>query len=231
MKRVSIIVVVTAVGTAAAVGAADFVVEPAATAAGGCAPAKDATIELMWDNGTRRWSIAWYTGAGAWVGNDFDLSTISSYRHIEKVRFYSRNNWPNSVWDGFRVGIYSFSSVPGSLLWPTSGGGYFFRPSGLQGHIWVEIGISWTCPAMAFVAAVEQYYNWPNCDPYALDTNTTFQRHSWQYYGGSWSPLEVSSVPQWRNLMLRAVVNDSTSGVSPASLGRVKALFKYEVER
>ncbi len=25
-----------------------------------------ATMELMWDNGLRRWSIAWYTGADTW---------------------------------------------------------------------------------------------------------------------------------------------------------------------
>jgi hypothetical protein len=226
MKWVLIIAVTLALAAAAAVGAADFVVEPAPPATGGDVPAYDATMELKWDNGTRRWSIAWYTGAGAWVGNDFDISTISTYHAIEKVRFYSRDNWPNTGWDGFRVGIYNFSSVPGSLLWPTAGGGYFFKPSGLQGHIWVDIAIGWTCPSTAFVVAVEQYYNYPNCDPYALDTNTTFQRHSWQYYQGSWSPLEVASFPEWRNLMLRAVVNNSTLGVAPASLGRVKALFR-----
>jgi hypothetical protein len=226
MKRFLIVAMATSLAAPAFVGAADFVVEAASPTTGSYVPAFDATMELKWDNGTRRWSIAWYTGSGSWVGNDFDLSTISGYRVIEKVRFYSSGNWPNNVWDGFRVGIYSFSSVPGSLLWPTSGGGYFFKPSGLQGHVWVEIGIGWACPTSAFVAATEQYLNWPNCDPYTLDTNTTFQRHSWQYYQGSWSPLEVASIPQWRNLMLRAVVNDSMSAVSPGSLGRVKALFK-----
>lgn len=222
MKR---IIAFTVAAFAAAAWGADCVVEGGASTARAAAYGTDDELELAWDNGTRQWSIAWYTGRGSWVGNDFDLSTISAYRAIEKIRFYSRDNWPNTQWDGFRVGIYNFSSVPGSLLWPTAGGGYFFRPSGLSGHIWVDIGIGWTCPSTAFVVAVEQYYNYPNCDPYALDSNTAFLRHSWQYYQGAWSPLEVSSVPQWRNLMLRAVVDNSTLGIAPESLGRVKALY------
>jgi hypothetical protein len=192
----------------------------AAAAAG-----SDGMHELKWDNGTRRWSLAWYTGAGAWMGNDFDLSTISTYRAVEKVRFYSCDNWPNTRWDGFRVGIYNFSAVPGSLLWPAAGGGYFFRPSGLSGHIWVDIAIGWTCPTTAFLVAVEQYYNWPNCDPYALDTNTSFQRHSWEYYRGAWRPFESLITGPYRNLMLRVFVDDETVSVSPTSVGRVKALY------
>jgi hypothetical protein len=190
------------------------------------AAGSDGTLELKWDNGTRRWSMAWYTGAGSWVGNDFNLSTISTYRAIEKVRFYSRSNWPNTGWDGFRVAIYDFKgAVPGSRLWPTASGGYFFKPSGLQGHIWVDIAIGWTCTSTAFVAAVEQFYNYPYCDPFALDTNPTFRGHSWRYYQGSWSPYESSSVGPYRNVMIRAVVNNITLGVAPQSLGRVKALY------
>jgi len=183
----------------------------------------DDQLELSWDNGARQWSMAWYTGAGSWVGNDFDLATISTYRALEKVRFYTRDNWPNAQWDGFRVGIYTFASVPGSLMWPTSGGGYFFKPSGLHGHIWVEINIGWTCPTTAFVAAVEQFYNYPYCDPFALDNNRTFRGHSWQYYEGQWKPN--MGYEGYRNLMLRVVVDNSTLAVAPASVGRVKALY------
>ena len=211
---------------AAGVWAVDAAVEGGAYGAGASGAAyRDGTLELSWDNGTRRWSIAWYTGAGAWVGNDFDLATISGYRAISKIRFYSRSNWPNSQWDGFRLGVFDFrGSVPGSMLWPT-GGGYFFKPSGLSGHVWVEINICWTCPTTAFVAAEEQFYNWPNCDPFALDTNTTFLRHSWEYYGGNWGLLSTAGDP-YRNLMLRVVVDNETLAVSPASLGRVKALYR-----
>jgi hypothetical protein len=226
MRRITLAVGAALLASALAAAAADVAVGAAPNMPGpACAPARDGTLELSWDNGTRRWSISWYSGAGAWVGNDFDISTISAYRAVAKMRFYTRDGWPNSQWDGFRVGFYSFSAVPGSMLWPTGGGGYFFKPSGLHGHVWVDINIGWTCPAMAFVAAVEQYYNYPNNDPYALDSNTVNMRHSWQYYGGTWSPLTSGSIPDHHNLMLRVVVNNETLAVAPASLGRVKALY------
>ena len=187
----------------------------------------DSTLELKWDNGNRRWSWSWYTGAGYWVGNDFNISTLSGYRAIRKMKFYTRDDWPNRGWDGFRVAFFDFpGSVPGSRLWPTSGSGYFFKPSGLHGHVWVEINICWTCPSTAFVAAVEQFYNHPNSDPYAVDSNTTFLRHSWQYIGSQWRPAEFYyPYDLYRNVMLRVVVDNETVAVAPASLGRVKALY------
>jgi hypothetical protein len=113
-------------------------------------------------------------------------------------------------------------------LWPTAGGGYFFKPSGLEGHVWVEINVGWTCPATAFIAAQEQFYNWPNLDPWAVDSNPTFLRHSWQYYGGVWSPLSSANIEiaPYYNLMLRVVVDNETLTVAPSSLGRVKALYR-----
>jgi hypothetical protein len=226
MRKITLGVCGAVLAAAFAATAADVVVEGAPAVPGPAfAPARDASVELGWDNGTLSYSIAWYTGAGSWVGNDFDISTISTYRAVEKIRFYTRDNWPNSQWDGFRVGLYNFSAVPGSMLWPTGGGGYFFKPTGLNGHIWVEIRVGWTCPTTSFLAAVEQYYNYPNMDPYALDSNTVNMRHSWQYYGGSWSPLNVGTI-SYRNLMLRVVVDNETLAVAPSSLGRVKALYR-----
>ena len=185
------------------------------------------TLELSWDNGTRRWSIAWYTGAGAWVGNDFDTTTLkTSYVKILKFKMYTRDTWPNQVWDGFRIGFYNFGGgVPGSQLWPTGGGGYFFKPSGANGHVWVECDINWTCPAVKFVACEDQFYNYPNCDPFSLDTNTSFLKHSWQYYGGSWSPNE--GYEGYYNAMIRVWVETGQEfpGVAPSSIGRVKALY------
>jgi hypothetical protein len=194
----------------------------AAAAAG-----SDATLELKWDNGTRRWSWAWYTGGDHWAGNDFDLSTLSAYRAIEKVKLYTCGTWPNVGWDGVRVAIYNFSTVPGSMLWPTAGGGYFFKPSaGIQAHIWVECDINWTCPSAKFLAAEEQFYNHPNCDPYAVDNNTVFMRHSWHYSQGSWEPASYSPpYDPYRNIMIRVFVDDETVSVSPTSVGRVKALY------
>ncbi len=190
-------------------------------------PGRDATMELKWDNGTRRWSWVWYTGAGSWVGNDFDLATLSTYRAIAKMEFYTRDDWPNSGWDGFRLAFFDFrGSVPGSRLWPTASGGYFFKPRGFHGHVWVEINIGWTCPTVAFVAARDQLYNYPNCDPYSVDNNTVFMGHSWHYYQGKWNLVSFNPPYEaYRNVMLRVVVDDETVSVAPTSLGRVKALY------
>lgn len=214
-----------ALAAACALGAAawgaDIVVERAPYAEPTAAsPTYDGTLELSWDNGTRRWSIAWITGAGVWVGNDFDISTISEYRTVESMRVYSGPAWPNGRWDGFRLGIYSFTSVPGSLLW---------GPKSVIGttssYGWNNFTVNWTLPASntAFAAAIEQYYNYPNVDPHAVDSNSTFLRHSWFYFGGSWRPY-TNSVGYY-NLMLRVIVNNDTVAVSPTSVGRVKALF------
>ena len=136
------------------------------------------------------------------------------------MRVYSGPAWPNGRWDGFRLGIYSFTSVPGSLLW---------GPKSVIGtttsYGWNDFSVGWTLPASntAFVGAVEQYYNYPNMDPHIVDNNLTFLRHSWLYYGGSWGPNTNST--GYYNLMLRVIVNNDTAAVSPTSVGRVKALF------
>ena len=191
------------------------------------AAGSDGTLELKWDNGTRRWTWVWVTGMDAWAGNNFDLSTLSSYRAIRKVKIYTCDTWPNAEWDGFRVALFVFAGgVPGSRLWPTSGSGYFFKPSGLHGHVWVEINIGWTCPTTAFVAAKDQFYNYPGCDPYSVDNNTVFMGHSWHYYQGTWEPVSFQEpFNDYRNVMLRVVVDDETVSVSPTSVGRVKALY------
>ncbi len=225
MKKCPLVTAAVALAAAAAWGIDCVVEEGRPTELAYGSAATDDQLELSWDNGTLRWSLAWYSGADTWVGNDFNLSTISAYRAIEKIRYYTRDNWPNTEWDGFRVGIYSFSAVPGSLLWPTAGGGYFFKPSGLHGHIWVDIKIGWTCPSTAFVAAVEQFYNYPRCDPMAIGANPTFRGHSWQYYQGQWSPFYQFNLAPYRNIMVRVVVDNSTLAVTPTSVGRVKALY------
>ena len=192
-------------------------------------PARDqSTLELAWDNGTRRWSVGWYTGAGSWVGNEFDASTLkTSYVKILKFKMYTRDNWPNQGWDGFRIGFYSFGGgIPGSMLWPTGGSGYFFKPSSGTGHVWVECDIDWTCPSVKFVACEEQFYNYPTCDPFSVDINDTYLGHSWEYYGGTWGPLSTSGDP-YQNLMVRVWVETGQEfpGVAPSSIGRVKALY------
>ena len=227
MKTITLAAALAVMGVVGAWSADSIVDGGPSHFAAAAAPGSDATLELKWDNGTRRWSWAWYTGGDHWAGNDFDLSTLSAYRAIEKVKLYTCGTWPNVGWDGFRVAFFDFrGSVPGSRLWPTSGSGYFFKPSGPLGHVWVEINVGWTCPATAFVAAEEQVYNHPNCDPYTVDNNTVFMRHSWHYSNGVWEPVSFfAPYDLYRNVMLRVVMDDEAVSVSPTSVGRVKALY------
>jgi len=181
----------------------------------------DGQLELAWDNGTQSYSYVWYTGPHNWVAVDFDISMIQPYRKIDLIRVYSRPTWPNGVWDGFRVGIVSMvGSMPGSTLW----GPNWVRGSG-SGAGWVDAPVNYTLPVgtNAFVAGMTQYYSYPNCDPYATDTNATFSGHSWGLYNGTWSAYTTST--NYRNIMVRVVVNNSLTGVQPASLGRVKATY------
>jgi hypothetical protein len=197
------------------------------------APYDQSSLELMWDNGTRRWSVIWYTGADSWVGNDFDASTLkTSYAKILKYKYYTRGAWPNLGWDGMRFAFYAFrGGVPGSMLWPTSGNPYFFKPSNpdIQAHIWVEFNVDWTCPSVKFLAAQEQFYNNPTADPFAVDMNPTNLKHSWQYYNAAWSPIELNfeGVGPYRNVMIRVWVEPGQEfpAVAPSSIGRVKALY------
>jgi hypothetical protein len=207
-----------------AVGAwgADYVVEraPEAAAAPGAA-GTDVSLELKYDSGAQQYFLGFYTGAGSWVGNDFDITMISGFRAIKNIRVYSTPGWPNTKWDGFNVGVYAFAGGnPTSLLW----GPTYFKPK-RTGYGWVSCPVNWTLPSgnKAFVAAFEQFYNYPDFDPFALDNNRTFVGHSWQYFGGSWALL--NGYGGYRNLMLRVVVDNTTVGVAPTSLGRVKALY------
>jgi hypothetical protein len=214
--------VIFTVALAAGAWAADYeVARPTAPPPTMEDPAFDAPVELKWDNGTQGWLIAFYTGANTWFGNDFDISTLSTYRAVESMKVLSSTRWPNSRWDGFRLGIWSFSGgVPGSLIW----GPKFVVGSG-SGDTWTTFRVGWTVPSAnnKFCAAVEQYYNYPNCDPHAVDSNSTFIRHSWLYYGGRWQPYSNSTGNY--NLMIRVIVDNSTLPVVPASVGRVKALY------
>ncbi len=195
-------------------------------------PRPGATLELGWDNGTRSYLVCWYTGRNSWAGNDFAASfgKDTTYVHVVSVRIYTSNKWPNEKWDGFRVAIYNFEGdpepVPAERLWPKSGTGYFFLPEGPRGEYWVTVPVDWATPHLDFVAAMEQVYDQPRCDPFAVDSNPTFLRHSWSFYNNQWQRLETISDPYF-NLMLRVVVEDGGSypTVAPTSFGRVKALY------
>ncbi len=225
MKYVTSLAVATAIITGAAWGV-DVVVERASYPSNiPSSPAHDMTLELRWDNGWGMWWYCWYTGRGYWVGNDFDISTIKTFGTIKTIKLQLRSNWPNTGWDGVRAGIYAFERVPGSLIWPTAGGPYFFKPTGRTG--WHEIPVAWVLPAgvRKFVAAAEQYYDYPNCDPFLIDNNPTFRGHTWHYLAGKWEPFYHAPIAPYRNLMLRVVVGKESVAVAPTSLGRVKALY------
>lgn len=180
----------------------------------------DGQLELAWDNGNQSYMYCWYTGPHNWVAVDYDISMIQSYRRIDTIRVYSRATWPNSGWDGFRIGIAAMAgSIPGSVLWGPS----WVRGT-LSGSGWVDASVGYTLPAgaNAFVAGMTQYYSYPNCDAYATDNNTVFMGHSWGRYNGSWSLY--SSSTGYSNIMIRVIV-DTVTAVAPASLGRVKATY------
>ncbi len=178
-------------------------------------PGTDATMELKWDDGTptNRW--AWYTGADAWIAQEFDISTISSYNYVRYIRFYAYGNWPNGIYEGGRIAIYSFSGgSPGSILW-----GPEYRPN--TGDGWNDLDVWWSLGTVTnFMTAWNQFYNYPNCDGWCVAGGTT--AHAWYYYNG-WSH---GSSQFGRTFMIRAVVDDEhPAAVAPSSLGRVKALY------
>jgi hypothetical protein len=212
---------------AAAAGAYDHVVNPAGAGPAANAPREaDGTRALAWDSGNPSWLIAWRGGEGTWVANDFDVSTVKTFPYIRKVRFYSTPSWPNGSWDGCYLAIYSFSgSVPGSIMWPTAGKARFVTGTS-SSYAWQDFTVNWALPdgVRRFVAALDQYFNYPNCDPHMVDDNVSFLGHSWAYYQGNWHPL--TNKTGYYNLMLRVVVdNDHNPAVGPASAGRIKALF------
>jgi hypothetical protein len=183
---------------------------------------RDAQVELGYDNGTRKYLRIWSPGKDSWFGNDYDITMISDYRDIVRVRVFSDPNWPNPGWAGFNVGIFAFSGgQPGSLLW----GPKFHKPL-RRTPGWVSFSVDWVLPASdnAFVAAMEQFYEYPpNADPHAVDTNPTFIGHSWRFVEDKWGPLTYQD--GYQNLMLRVVVRKVNVSVAPTSLGRVKALY------
>lgn len=199
------------------------------TAAPAVAPAgRDATLELKWDNGILQYYLAFYSGAGAWVGNDFDVSTISTSVPILKYKFYTTDVWPNEGWDGVGVAFYNFvGGVPGSLVWPTSGKSHFFKPgSGGPDVAWAECDVNWKCPFTKFLAAHDQIYSYPRGDPCGLDNNPTCMGHSWYnwLFTEGWELYRLPGTYPYWNFMIRVLVDDTTA-VAPTSLGRVKALY------
>ncbi len=213
-------------GLAAAAWGADVAVERAPPGVGvHLWPACDGELELKWDSGTMKYYLCYYRPYDQCLGNDFDVATISSYDRIKAIRVLTTPEWPNVAWDGCRFGIYLFNGTPGKLLWPTSGNPYFFKFTGPAG--WKDVPVDWVLPqgVTRFLAGMEQYYDYPNADPCAIDDNPTFRGHSWRRFEGEWRPFELAGIAPYRNLMIRVVVSDAKPAVAPTSMGRVKALY------
>gem|GEM_PF-376898 len=177
-------------------------------------PAENTERELKWDNGTLGYALIQFA-ADSWVGNDFDCSTLVAH-NVKLIRIRSSGEWPNGRWDGFNIGIYDFrNGVPGTRIW----GPTYVKGTG-RGYPWCDFGVNWALPKgiLKFVAAMAQWYGYPNGDPYCLDTGPA-QRRGWTYYMGVWQPLQSDS-----NLMLRVVMQGDI-GVAPTSIGRVKGLY------
>lgn len=193
----------------------------------GASPADaPSTLELRWDNGTLAGFYPTEKIGGIWIaGNDFDTSTLkTTHVKIRKFKLFTSGLWPNAKWDGFGICFFAFQrGMPGEMLWPTSKVPYFFKPSGPRGHVWVEYEVDWVCPTPAFVAAYDLRFDYPDCDPFAVDTNETYRGHSWQKKHNFWSGLST----RFHNLMLRVTVETGATvpRVAPTSLGRVKALY------
>ncbi len=195
---------------AAGAWGADYVVERA--------PYSDATVELKWDSGTVSMYLYQTVGENLWLGNDFDIATISTYSHLRTVRLNASAN--PGPWNGARLGVYAFAGgAPGSLLW---------GPTLVVGtkEGWNDFNIGWTLPkgVTSFLAAVEQYYDYPNNDSIAVDDVRTPTGHTWIYFYTFWR--KFNSPSGYSNVMVRVVMDDEhPHAVVPMSLGRVKALY------
>jgi hypothetical protein len=182
-----------------------------------------AEYELKWDTGVWGGSSAYANGKDLWWGNDFGVSTLKGDWRIKDVRVYC-SQWPNGRFDGFRIALFELvGSTPGNIIWPPGGTPRWVKPTGPRQKLWCAFGVNWALPRdnVRFLAAVEQFYNYPNCDPVSHDD--AFQRgqgHSWIKLNGRW----INYDKEHENIMLRVVVIEATA-VTPISFGKVKAVY------
>lgn len=211
-------------GLALAAGATawDAAIAPA-PAKGGGAPPYDGARMLSWDNGTPYWMVSWYTGENMWVGNDFTMPTGGNFRWVRKVMVYAGPVWPNGVWDGWYLALFTATNgQPGAII-----GTKTYVKGTSATPAWNTFIIDRALPAgtTSFCAGIEQIYNFSNSDAFILDSNPTYRRHSWFFYNQRWFEMTTDADP-YKNLMLRVVVdNESYPGIEPASLGRVRTIY------
>jgi hypothetical protein len=95
-------------------------------------------------------------------------------------------------------------------------------PEGDGNSGWYEFLVGWAPrDKRKFLVGREQFFDWPNCDPFCFDDNANVnEKHTWLKCDGVWFRTVAPN-----NLMLRAVAG-YYGAVAPTSLGRVKALYQ-----
>lgn len=108
-------------------------------------------------------------------------------------------------------------------MWPENGQPKFVIPEVSRNCNWYEFAVGWPPgDKRRFLVGQEQFFNWPECDPFCFDDgeDVADEKHTWFGYDGVWSKSEGPN-----NLMLR-VVAGYYGAVAPTSLGRIKALYQ-----
>lgn len=183
---------------------------------------------LGYDSGIVGYSICWYEGDDHWVANDFTLG--DGGREVFSMLIATRKDWPDYGFDGFYVAIFGdMDGLPGAMVWPETGPKYVSGDEieGTFDGIWVEVGVEADIEQNRIYAAMEQYYNYPNSDPYCVDNNPVDREHSWEKAGSIWERMDTGDLGAItnNNLMLRLSVESKKSLIT-SSLGSIKAMYK-----
>ena len=98
---------------------------------------------------------------------------------------------------------------------------------GIRYEGWVDLDVNYSHSDDKVYACMEQRFNYPDADPFCVDTNTTDQEHSWQNNGTGWRRMDTGDLGDINNnnLMLRLRVTPN-KGIRTTSLGVVKALYR-----
>jgi len=90
--------------------------------------------------------------------------------------------------------------------------------------------VDWQTTTHTFVAANNQYTDYPECDPFLTDSNLTDQNHSWVASGSTWQRFNDNDSLQdtingYNNLMMRVIITPSTE-IESNSIGAIKAMYR-----
>jgi hypothetical protein len=180
---------------------------------------------LRWDNDIWRLNLHSGKGENTWSGIDFDTSSLDSATtwRLATVRA-NLSIGSNERWDGMRLAVFDMAGgKPGEIIWPENGTPKYVVGYGTVNRYstaWCEFPVRFDLPESKFVVALEQYYDHPLCDSYAVGFgHGGAEWHAWRnYWNAGWERTGLI----W---MIRAVVRSTNNAVEPTSIGRVKALY------